>query len=71
MEWQPIETAPNDGETVVLGFYRINEDCHFINPVYFDGHFWLTFSYHGEGREFYVEPTHWMPIPEPPQAKEE
>lgn len=62
MTWQPIETAPGDGESVLL---------------WYEGHdhpaFGMTFKY-GDGTVSAsssmvrgVQPTHWMPLPLPPQ----
>ena len=64
MEWQPIETAPKDETEVlacragkkwrqVLGWQWGSGGC--------DG--W----YNSGGRNY--DPTHWMPLPEPPKEK--
>jgi len=57
--WQPIETAPKDGSDVLI-----------YNPV--SGEMFVC--YWSKGRwKFAVhivmkdEPTHWMPLPEPPK----
>ncbi|MGZ8907296.1 MAG: DUF551 domain-containing protein [Methylobacter sp.] len=76
MKWQPIETAPRDGTLVDIWMsgqkapdgYR-QADC------WFDGKNWC----HEFGREgpieagFYIGdiPTHWMPLPESPNAIKE
>ncbi len=60
-KWQTIETAPKDG-TVILGF--VPHDC---------GGYILSLCYTGYERwsgtvdfnDFY--PTHWMPLPNPPE----
>jgi hypothetical protein len=63
MEWQPIETAPKDG-TWVLGFFPY----YGVNQMqWHDGnrkleHHWMLF-----GRLTPTDPTHWMPLPEPPK----
>lgn len=62
MEWKPIETAPKDG-TAILVYWRF--DTHkFIHPAIFIAGLWV----HDWDRDESValEPTHWMPIPEPP-----
>ncbi len=74
MTWQPIETAPRDGRPVSL---RIEHRWarYSADPVA-DG--WVVevvgrwidhnrggWTWHGlSGR-----PTHWMPLPEPPETK--
>jgi len=55
-EWQPIETAPNDGKTVVLVY-----EFGYVNIGIFDKK--------GFCQDFYntgLHPTHWMPLPDPP-----
>lgn len=71
--WQDISTAPKDGTPVLLGertWSRSYEGC-WMN--------WLLTSYGGgppvtrrEGWRLAVngtlaDPTHWMPLPEPPK----
>lgn len=72
--WQPIETAPKDG-TIILGFvpgdiYGSNDSMNwsrsgpFVLAIEFDGCWWgadqLPDAYE-------VNPTHWVPLPEPPE----
>ena len=73
--WQHISTAPKDGELVDLwcGSYRLT-DCWWQS---FNEHFpsrplgWICSK--AAGNPFAlagakIEPTHWMPLPEPPSA---
>lgn len=56
MEWQPIETAPTNAKDLLMyedGFYYIG---------YCLGGYW-----HTDVGTF--KPTHWMPLPEPPDGK--
>lgn len=57
--WQPIETAPKDGEHIILGIYL-------DGFVYAQSSFWLSYKWAGWR---YREPTHWMPLPEPPEEE--
>ena len=78
--WQPIETAPKDG-TEVHGWRR---GWAHPAPVYFISREYLAREYDDPLRmeegwypscgfifdlpEVTLEPTHWMPLPEPPDA---
>lgn len=68
--WQPIETAPKTGESIILGFAGSDSG---------EGYWmkWPERNHWGEIGWFYADsdvlcehphnPTHWMPLPEPPQ----
>jgi len=65
MEWQPIETAPRGWEDIIL--FDPNANGREVCAGYFsekDGgkNCWMS----ADG--YQVRPTHWMPLPEPPQA---
>ena len=65
MNWQPIETAPKDGGTMILWEPSLNDK---VTTGYWyknilswrDGDWWI------EGGQITGQPTHWMPFPEPP-----
>lgn len=77
MEWQPISSAPKD-EIVLL--YRPNavawgivapgkfnhQQYNKIPAPYWE--IWLKIGGTNEGRLW--EPTHWMPLPNPPAKQE-
>ena len=68
-EWQPIETAPKDGTKVLLGRFSGTGTDH-DGRVRVDWYRQLGDSYIGWG-DFnmrYWPPTHWMPIPPPPET---
>jgi hypothetical protein len=65
--WQPIETAPKDHSLILLS--GLDEDGVKVVDM---GH-WESFSWwHGEHSDpewswtYENQPTHWMPLPEPP-----
>jgi hypothetical protein len=64
MMWQPIETAPRDGTAVLC--FRLLDGKPEIKTAYwrpdreaFGGEAWSYFPSY--------PPTHWMPLPEPPE----
>lgn len=67
MEWQSIETAPENGAKILV--YTKGGVCQ----VYWGGEYkpyWNTSVCEGEqGYAAYLrfDPTHWMPLPESPK----
>jgi hypothetical protein len=69
MEWQPIETAPKDGGP----FLAFAASDHHARANYFgiaqwadaDPDFYNTVA--GWFWPFAIRPTHWRPLPAPPQ----
>lgn len=76
MTWQPIATAPKDGSVVLVwlgdadeserSFYCIDRTRMGAGGWNFMRGKWrpetgLTFT-------VFVQPTHWMPLPSPPEA---
>jgi hypothetical protein len=78
-KWQPIETAPKDG-TVVLGFANNEDGTVFLSEIMWckknETIIGVTNSVVGPNQWFSllssgsVCPTHWMPLPEPPELGE-
>lgn len=64
-EWQPIETAPHRGQVLLY----LNGDMYVgvwtQNPYTGDEAFAVADL--GEHGRAIVHPTHWMPLPEPPE----
>lgn len=80
MEWQPIETASKN-RTLLLGYknslgkWRTTRGCWFTKELLeetlddCDGMPEGWYETPSEGEEcYYIEPTHWMPLPKPPQG---
>ena len=66
-EWQPIETAPRNATEILV--ILANHDVHVVYGHYYDlrqKFEWAQF----DGVNDY-NPTHWMPLPKPPESKHE
>ena len=60
--WMPIETAPREvGQEVLVCWYGLG--AWWRVSAYWDGRWWRGLT---GGVE--VKPTHWMPLPEPPEV---
>lgn len=67
MEWQPIETGPQDGTMVLLAEVHlgmVTVGRWLLRGSRLTGNGW----YRLEDRRGPLEPTHWMPLPQPPRA---
>lgn len=67
-EWQPIETAPDDGtEILVTVRYNIGADEYasstWVDSIMPDGS-WFIYP---ERIDLPFPPSHWMPLPDPPK----
>jgi hypothetical protein len=61
--WQPIETAPHTGIAILLWQpWKSGRNCQVIGH-YANG--WVD----RDCEELFVDPTHWMPLPDAPPAK--
>ncbi len=76
MEWQPIETAPKDGDPILI--YKPDERMvgEYTMSAYWDDdqEGWVPvggihrLGYRSSATNSYQGyPTHWMPLPEPPK----
>ena len=59
-QWQPIETAPKDG-SAILTWTRLYGYADEFCVMYWGDKEWMCLD------AFYLEPTHWMPLPEEPK----
>jgi hypothetical protein len=80
MDWQPIETAPQNGKLILV----FSRDGRAENALFMTMAFWVPRNetvigvYSNEpisgawaspwGDEIGFTPTHWMPLPEPPEV---
>src|SRR3972149_7880653 len=76
-EWKPIGTAPKDGNRILLyqptegGEYNPNSEEFDTDDYYFVGWYdkgreeWYSCTYSASE----TSPTHWMPLPEAPNAE--
>lgn len=62
-EWQTIETAPKDG-TKFLGAWKtfFLKEWIIQTMKFKDGSFVILWDHDDD-----IEPTHWMPLPQPPK----
>jgi hypothetical protein len=60
-EWQPIETAPKDGTHILV------QTPFGMTTAYSTGYFIWTGVFSADYDNPGIEPTHWMPLPEPPK----
>lgn len=79
-DWQPIETAPKDGRTLILSDGKSVFPGFWHDPDEFDSAMGAAFEtepgwYHVSEVEDWQKresgpstATHWMPLPEPPGA---
>lgn len=82
--WQPIETAPKDGRTLLLGYYNSHGNWRtmrgqWMSETYIAEHWedpgdeqpgWFETSVEADDMPncWRIEPTHWMPLPAAPDA---
>lgn len=65
MKWQPIETAPIDGTEILAGAESWIGVPYPVTSKFIDGK-WAT-VFDGKWLPYEPQPTHWMPLPEPPE----
>lgn len=80
MKWQPIETAPKDGTLILISFGEkgvraVSWDSPWADPVTLENGIWCVdddkhgpYPLRGYNDVGYNAPTHWMPLPEPPEG---
>src|SRR5687767_272462 len=68
-KWQPIETAPKDGKEILIGWFGYFEPS--MHVAFWHGRLscWCQ-THQAFTTDKNWQPTHWMPLPEPPIAKD-
>ena len=71
-EWQPIETAPKDGRTIIvfrnIHGWNVLGYAYWVDVRGIDG--WVSNGFSDPpGNLGLGHPTHWMPLPTPPEVK--
>jgi len=66
-DWRPIETAPKDGTTIWACHWRM---AHRGMLSFWEGRWQLVDELENLPKGYGFEPTHWMPLPEPPISQE-
>ena len=70
MSWQPIETAPKDGEAVLLWCPADEDWQSFVTSGWYEsGIFDRRWYACTDEQPMEPQPTHWMPLPAPPEIK--
>jgi len=75
--WLPIETAPKDGTKIIVYCKHMGV----VGPSYWDADryskrpipYWTNYGeiLWGKKRTRFDQPTHWMPLPQPPTVTQE
>jgi hypothetical protein len=82
-DWQPIATAPKDGRTLLLGHFNSNGKWRALRGQWFstgviketweemdrEGWYETSVECDGDVSAWKTEPTHWMPLPAPPEQE--
>ena len=66
-EWHPIETAPHDKRVMVWSGQETYCAHWAQNPMTGD-EAWIVAEWGTDGDQALVKPTHWRPLPLPPNA---
>lgn len=69
MNWQPIETAPEDTDVIVAVNIRGRQVVGEAKQTPEHGWYWAGQD-HSDYFAVQIVPTHWMPLPDPPKGAE-
>ncbi len=62
-KWQPIESAPRDGKSILV------TDGYDVCDAYFRGGDWWQYQCGDDWYSTSINPTHWMPLPDAPEQR--
>lgn len=65
MKWEPIDTAPKDGQCLV--WVETEDGGDVMRLTRDERGVWIYDHEPIYCAAFYMNPTHWMPLPAPPQ----
>lgn len=73
LEWQPIESAPKDGTSIILYVaWRIVGEARWQGDGHDEGWWWAgTDPGDYNADKISSQPTHWMALPEPPMSEDQ
>lgn len=71
-DWQLIATAPRDGSPLILGFREPGQrkrprKSYVCTGEFFHEAWWGHGDFEAGEGSLDPQPTHWMPLPEPPK----
>ena len=73
MSWKPIDTAPKDGTKILLCRPTIRPDSFGVFcqvAAWWEGeNNWIVYMSQPLEKPVHFEPTHWMPLPAPPEVQ--
>jgi len=71
-DWQPISTAPDpEDESFLITNGKIVSIACRLELQEDENGGWIVHEYPDSYNMFVIEPTHWMPLPEPPKQEGE
>ena len=65
--WKPIKTAPKDERLLVWSGQKMY-CAHWAKSIETGDEAWIVAEWGDEGDQALVRPSHWMPLPEPPNG---
>ena len=76
-KWQPIETAPKDGTSVILGCNYDRLGKIRVTCAWYEREIWTEAKHWDDDADDWLflecafRPSHWMPLPSPPVVEGE